>query len=105
MNDPQWLEAARRLAERVLTHDAATDARLDYLGELLLARPWRPQEKAIFARMLGELEPVYARDGAAAVKLIAVGESKPDPHIPVPQLAPWMLVASAALNLDATVNK
>jgi hypothetical protein len=34
-----------------------------------------------------------------------VGESRPDPHIPAPQLAPWMLVASAALNLDATVNK
>ena len=105
MNDPQWLEAARRLAERVLTHDTATDARLEYLGELLLARPWRPQEKLVLERMLGELEVVYARDAAAAARLIAVGESKPDPHIPAPKLAPWMLVASAALNLDATVNK
>jgi hypothetical protein len=105
MNDPQWLEAARRLAERVMVHDEATDARLDYMGELLLARPWRPQEKAILAGMLGELAAVYGRDAAAATRLIAVGESKPDPHIPAPQLAPWMLVASAALNLDATVNK
>ena len=105
MNDPQWLEAARRLAERVLTHEAATDAQLDYLGELLLARPWHPQEKQVLARMLGELETVYARDAAAAARLIAVGESKPNPRIPAPQLAPWMLVASAALNLDATVNK
>ena len=55
--------------------------------------------------MLAEFDTVYARDAAAAAKLIAVGESKPDPHIPAPQLAPWMLVASAALNLDATVNK
>jgi hypothetical protein len=105
MNDPQWLEAARRLAERVLTHDVATDARLDYLAELLLARPWHPQEKVILERMLAEFDTVYARDAAAAAKLIAVGESKADPHIPAPQLAPWMLVASAALNLDATVNK
>jgi hypothetical protein len=104
-NDPQWLEAARRLAERVLTHDAATDARLDYLGELLLARPWRPQEKAILAGMLGEFETAYARDSVAATRIIAVGESKPDRHIPAPSLAPWMLVASAAMNLDATVNK
>ena len=38
-------------------------------------------------------------------KLIAVGESRPDRSIPAPQLDPWMLVASAAMNLDATVNK
>ena len=105
MNDPQWLEAARRLGERVWTHAAASDARLDYLGELLLARPWQPQEKAILEGLLGEFEATYARDSAAAARLIAVGESRPDHTIPAPQLAPWMLVASAAMNLDATVNK
>lgn len=105
MNDPQWLEAARRLGERVWTHAAATDARLDYLGELLLARPWQAQEKVVLEGLLGEFETAYARDAAAAARLIAVGESKPDRSIPAPQLAPWMLIASAAMNLDATVNK
>ena len=47
MNDPQWLEAARRIAERVMLNSAVTEARLDYLGRLLLARPWPPDEKAV----------------------------------------------------------
>jgi hypothetical protein len=34
-----------------------------------------------------------------------VGESKIDRAIPAPELAAWMLVSSAALNLDAVVNK
>jgi len=55
--------------------------------------------------LLGEFEKTYARDAGAAARLIAVGESRPDRNIPAPQLAPWMLVASAAMNLDATVNK
>ena len=40
-----------------------------------------------------------------AAKLVAVGESRPDPAIPPAKLAPWMLIASTALNLDATLNK
>jgi hypothetical protein len=34
-----------------------------------------------------------------------VGESKVDKSIPAPELAAWMLVSSAALNLDAVINK
>jgi Protein of unknown function (DUF1553)/Protein of unknown function (DUF1549)/Planctomycete cytochrome C/Concanavalin A-like lectin/glucanases superfamily len=105
MNDPQWLEAARNLAERVVTHDAATGARLDYLGELLLARPWHAQERALLEGTLTRFDAAYAHDATAAQKLIAVGESRPDKAITAPVLAPWMLLASAAMNLDATLNK
>ena len=38
MNDPQWLEAARGLGERVIKHDPSADSRLDYLGKILLGR-------------------------------------------------------------------
>jgi len=105
MNDPQWLEAARALAERIVTHESATDARLDYLGELLLARPWQEQERALLKGTLTRLDAVYAHDATAAHRLLSVGESRPSHAIAAPVLAPWMLLASAAMNLDAAVNK
>jgi hypothetical protein len=36
---------------------------------------------------------------------LKVGESSRDSAIPPDELASWMLVASAAMNLDAVVNK
>ena len=105
MNDPQWLEAARRLAERVMERDADPGRRLDDIGRLLLARPWQPREQRILSGALDKFTAAYARDPAAALQLIAVGESRPNPALPANEVAAWMLVASTAFNLDATLNK
>lgn len=105
MNDPQWLEAARRLAERVMLTSPAFPERLDHLGRLLLGRPWRPAEQAVLAGAYQKFHDTYADDPAAAARLVAQGESAVNPAIAPADLAPWMLVASTALNLDATLNK
>jgi hypothetical protein len=54
---------------------------------------------------LTKFRATYSKDPAAAVQLLKVGESKVDKAIPAPELASWMLVSSAALNLDAVMNK
>jgi mono/diheme cytochrome c family protein len=105
MNDPQWLEASRQLAERILHESQQTDTRLDDLGEILLARPWKEKEKAALETALTKFETVYGQDSASAEKLLSVGESKRDTNLPATEVAPWMLVASAAMNLDEVLNK
>jgi mono/diheme cytochrome c family protein len=105
MNDPQWLEASRNLAQRVIHEAPNEDARLDTLGELLLARPWEPKEKAALAKALTKFESVYSRDQSSAETLIAVGESDRDMDLPDDELASWMMVASTAMNLDSVLNK
>jgi hypothetical protein len=105
MNDPQWLEASRNLAERLLHQSANTDERLNALGMILLARPWEPQEKALLEKALTKFESIYARDQNSAETLIAVGESPRDLGLHDDELASWMMVASAAMNLDAVLNK
>ena len=105
MNDPQWLEASRHLAERVMQQSQNTDGRLNALGEILLARPWKEREKAALVRALTRFETVYGQDTASAEKLLSVGESKRDTNLPASELASWMLVASAAMNLDEVLNK
>jgi hypothetical protein len=105
MNDPQWLEASRHLAERVIRQSSETGTRLDYLGEVLLARVWEPREKLVLADALMKFQSTYAHDHARAEEILKVGESSRDSAIPPDELASWMLVASAAMNLDAVVNK
>ena len=105
MNDPQWLEAARHLAERLVLRPGSNEERLDYLGLLLLARPWPAADQALLREELTKFQAAYATQKAAAAELVAAGESRPNPKIAPSALAPWMLVASTALNLDATLNK
>jgi hypothetical protein len=105
MNDPQWLEASRRLAERVIRQSSETDTRLNYLGEVLLARPWEPREKLVLENALIKFQSTYAHDLSPAEEVLKVGESSRDSGIRPDELASWMLVASAAMNLDAVLNK
>ena len=105
MNEPLRLEASRKLAERVIHESSTVDARLNYLGHVLLARDWSSKEKTVLETALTKFAAAYSKDPSGAAKLLNVGESKVDKAIPAPELAAWMLVSSAALNLDAVVNK
>jgi hypothetical protein len=105
MNEPLRLEASRKLAERVIRESSTEESRLDYLGRVLLARDWSSREKTVLESALTKFQSTYSKDPAAATQLLNVGESKVDGSIPAPELASWMLVSSAALNLDAVVNK
>jgi len=105
MNDPLWLEASRHLAERVLRGSPNADTRFDALARILLARPWKAPERAALEKALAKFEKVYGQDLSSAEKLLSVGESKRDTALPAGELASWMLVASAAMNLDEVLNK
>jgi hypothetical protein len=106
MNDVQWVEASRALAERVI-HEAgpSPDARIDRMSEILLARDPRPQTLAVLEGSFNQIEKHYAGDPKAAHSLVHEGESKPALDIPEPQLAAWTMIASEMLNLDETLNK
>jgi mono/diheme cytochrome c family protein len=105
MNDPQWLEASRKLAERVIRQSPDNEKRLNYLGEVLLARDWEPREKLVLENALTKFQSTYAPDRSRAEEVLKVGESSRDSGIAPDELASWMLVASAAMNLDAVLNK
>jgi hypothetical protein len=105
MNDPQFVEAARQLAERAIESNANIERRIDFLAERLLARPLRPEELAIVRGTFEKFEQYYATAADDATKLIAVGESKGDTKVPLPQLAAWTMVANELMNLDEVLNK
>jgi len=106
MNDVQWIEAARALAERVI-HESGPkpEARIERMSEILLAHDPKPQTLTVLETSLDHMQKHYDSDLKAAHALVHEGESKPASNIPEPQLAAWTMIANEMLNLDETLNK
>ena len=105
LNDPQFVEAARVLAQRVLKEGNKDAGRLDALAKRLLARPLRPEEAKVVGGVLAELLAHYKAHPADAKKLLTVGESKADASLDEPMLAAWAMLANQMMNLDEVLNK
>lgn len=106
MDDVQWVEAARALAQRVIREGGSQpEKRIDLMSKILLSRDAPPKMAAVLETSLKQMEQHYAADRKDAHALINVGESKPDSSIPEPELAAWTMVASEMLNLDQTITK
>jgi hypothetical protein len=106
LNDTQWIEAARALAERVI-HEGGPQPtqRIQLMSDILLAHDPAPNTEAVLEASLDKMQQHYRADPKAAHALVANGESKPDPRIPAPELAAWTMIASEMLNLDETITK
>ncbi len=97
LNDPQFIEASRYLAQRTLTVAGDTvENRLDFLGRRLLARPWRMEELAVLEDSVAKLVAYYraARRRSWKLLLITVGETPADASLDVATLAGWTMLAS-----------
>jgi hypothetical protein len=105
LNDPQFVEAARALAQLTLKQPGSTDARLDFIARRLLCRPLRPTEMSVVQKSLSELLAYYQAHAEDAQKLTNVGESRPDPAVDAPSLAAWTMLANELFNLDEVLNK
>ena len=106
MNDPQWVEASRALAQRLIEQGGKQPAqRIKYLSDLVLSHDPSPQMEMVLQQSLDEMKKHYTADPAGAHDLVAVGEKPRDPAIPAPELAAWTMVVSEVLNLDETLNK
>jgi hypothetical protein len=105
LNDIQFMEAARHLAELALADAKKEDDALQALAERALSRPLTAKELSIVRGTLKEARAYYEANADAATKLITVGESKPTDKVPAPQLAAMTMVANQLLNLDEVLNK
>ena len=106
MNDVQWVEAARTLAERVIREAGSNPRqRIELMSKLLLSHDPPAPMAAVLENSLAQMQKHYAADPKAAQELIGVGEKKRNASIPPVELAAWTMVASEMLNLDETITK
>lgn len=105
MNDPQWIEAARKLAERAVRSGPSVKSRIDFLARVTLSRSLDPEEEKTLAQAADTFRAKFIGKEENARDLLAVGESPADASIPAIELAQWTLVASQFLNLDEFLTK
>jgi hypothetical protein len=105
MNDPQWVEAARKLAERAIKAGPDVAQRLDFLARTTLGRSLAPREQAVLAKNAEAFRAKFAADPDDVKGLLAVGEAKADESLPAAEIATWAVVASQFLNLDEFLTK
>jgi len=106
MNDPQFVEAARKLAEAALqAHPGNVNEAVALMAERVLARPLASKERSVVRETLREAQDYYTGKPDEAKKLISYGESKPDAKLNASELAALTMVANQLMNLDEVLNK
>ena len=106
LNDPQFVEAARGLGERLLREGGATpEERLAYAFRLAATRQARHRVNCACWRSLyqGQLRRC-SQDPAGAQKFLKTGERPVPPGLDPAELAAAAATAGAILNLDASVT-
>src|SRR5205823_455914 len=93
MNDPTYVEASRKLAERLMKEAKTTDERIVLAFRLSTARKPRAEELTVLRRVYEQQAAVYRKDRQAALKLLGVGESKRDEKLDPAELASWAVIA------------
>jgi hypothetical protein len=106
LNDPQFVEAARVLAERMVRESGGNPRTLVRIGfRRLTAREPTASELAALTALLAEQEAYFKAHPEDAGRLLKVGEHPADPKLSPVNVAAATVVAQTILNLDATIWK
>ena len=106
MNDVTYIEAARRLAERMIADGGGSpEERLRYGYRAATAHGPTPQAQTVLLEGFQHYLENYQSDRSAALELVSMGESSRDETMDVAELASYTMVASLILNLDGTITK
>lgn len=105
LNDVQYVEAARALAQRLLEATTEDAARLDLAFMRVLGRPASADERGVLLQRLEYLKTQFAEEKSAASKLLSVGESKRNEKLDANEHAAWTALCQLVLNLDEAITK
>ena len=106
LNDPQFVEAARALAQSALKRGGqTTEQRIDFIANRLLARPFRPEELAVVEASLTKLDAYYQSHPDEAARADRRRRIQGRPRLDPPTLAAWTMLANELMNLDEFLNK
>lgn len=106
MNDPQYVEASRMLAERMVKEGGTTpEERITFAFKALTSRLPRPEEVSLMKQLYSEELADFKKQPKRAIELLSVGEYKRDMKLNPEELAAYTIVASSIMNFDEFVVK
>jgi Protein of unknown function (DUF1553)/Protein of unknown function (DUF1549)/Concanavalin A-like lectin/glucanases superfamily/Planctomycete cytochrome C len=106
LNDPQFVEAARVLAERLVRqfHDDL-DACIRNGFRLATGRAPQPREEQLLRRLYDEQLQLFAAEPGSASRYLKIGEHAVDGSLDPVQVAATAVLASAWFNLDEFITE
>ena len=116
LNDPQFIEAARVLAQNIMTtgivsHQQTLSAQpsvstsISAIFKAVISRPARPAELTLMKQLYAEELADFTKNPKRVTELLSIGEypvlCEPEPA----ELAAWTVVASTIMNFDEAIIK
>ena len=108
LNDVQFIEAARILAQKTLQtipNEADVAPRLQSISNRILSRPLRADELGVVQSSLNDLLRFYKENPPAAKELVAVGATRSPETIDAGELSAWTMTVNILMNLDEAITK
>ena len=102
-NETQRVEAARKLAERLLRKEEKDIKRIEYLFQLLVSRnPSEVERNALFS-LLDNARNRFSKSKESADSLVSVGLASTDASLKSDEVAAWTQVSSTILASDPVI--
>ncbi|MDX1636924.1 MAG: DUF1553 domain-containing protein [Balneolaceae bacterium] len=106
LNDPQFVEASRMLAERMMKEGGdSLQSRIAFGFKAATSRFPESKEVELLSELYRQELEAFQLQPNRADSLLSVGEYRLDDSIDKPELAAGTIVASTILNLDETITK
>lgn len=106
LNDPQYVEAARVFADRLLqAHPGQPDQQLSVAFRRITSRFPSPAELKVLKDVLADQQQRFAQEPSAAEQYLAIGESPRSPNVAAVDLASLAAVVNLMMNHDEFVTK
>ena len=105
LNDPTFVEAARVLAESLLSKPGNDEVQLEKAFQRVLCRMPKPAEKTSLLKMLATQREYYQKNADEAEKLLKVGYASHSQGVKADELAAWTNVVRVLLNLHEVVTR
>ena len=105
LNDPTYVEAARKVAERVLLASDSDEARIGLAFRIVLSRLPSDSEQAILQEILDDARIHFTSHSTASAEFLSIGNAPHDTTLNPLDLAAWSAVMSVVMNLDECISK
>ena len=106
LNDPQFVEASRFVAERMLKEGGdELENQIDYGFKLLTGRAADQGEIKVLTRLFQTELEAFNKGESDALAMLSVGEKPRDKTLAINQHAAMTMVANTLMNFDETVFK
>jgi hypothetical protein len=105
LNDPQYVEAARGLAERSLSSQHTPLACAEFIYRSLTGQRPTAEQVDILLTMFAQQRRLFEGDAAAVKGWLSIGDHQPQANLNPIDLAAWSVVAGGLMSLDETVMK